>query len=214
MNDIYKSIPMISLGTWPCHITECEDWIRIWLGQIDWVYCLIIHLKSLSIIAFCTRSLKINSWHHFCWQPAQDGHYMRHWGWGRMEKKINVKNIAKIFRLHHNPQSWNWLLCTLLWKRVTSWVSNFHADNIRTFRSELGHITREKWKFPDVKIISQSPRGTRCSAGQRKYFPEIVVMSYSTEFLWDLKFEWNTWISKQGSFWWWFKVDWWATHLL
>ena len=128
-------------------------------------------------------------------------------------EKINVKNIAKIFRLHHNPQSWNWLLCTLLWKRVTFWVSNFHADNIRTFRSELGHITREKWKFPDVKIISQSPRGTRCS-GQRKYFPEIVVMSYSTEFLWDLKFEWNTWISKQGSFWWWFKVDWWATHLL
>ena len=164
----------------------CEDWIRIWLWQIDWVYCLIIHLKSLSIIAFCTRSLKINSWHHFCWQPAQDGHYMRHWGWGREERE---KNTVKIFRLHHNPQSWNWpaLAVHTSLKEVASWVSNFHADNIRTFWTELGHITREKWKFPDVKIISQSPRGTRRCTGRCKYFLEIVVMSYSTEFLWDVK---------------------------
>lgn len=78
-------------------------------------------------------------------------------------KRKKWKNTVKIFRLHHNPQSWNWpaLAVHTSLKEVASWVSNFHADNIRTFWTELGHITREKWKFPDVKIISQSPHGTR-----------------------------------------------------
>ena len=75
-----------------------DDRIRIWHQQIDWD-CLIIHLKSLSIIAFCRGHLKINSWHHFCWQSSQDGYYMQHWMWGGRRKMVKSARNIRILLL-------------------------------------------------------------------------------------------------------------------
>ena len=118
-----------------------DDRIRIWHQQIDWD-CLIIHLKSLSIIAFCRGQLKINSWHHFCWQSSQDGYYMQHWMWGgRRKNGKKCQKYSDSTSQYNNPGTDR----HCLWK-VNLWVSIFHAD----IGLNSGK-TRKNGKFPELK---------------------------------------------------------------